>query len=429
MEYRMEASDGRVLWFRDEAVLILDANDAPQYWQGVMLDITRRREAEAHVVEAEARYRALVEQTPAVVYIDPIDKGPTIYISPQVEAMFGYAPAEWYAEPGLWSRIVHPDDRAILESEPAIDAPTASSYRVVAKDGSTVWIHDQSTLILDEDGSPRYWLGVLIDVTEQRRSLELSRALELERDEAERLRLEDEMKTTFLQAVSHDLRTPLAAILGLAVTLEREDLEIEPDESRDMAHRIAANARKLDGIVSDFLDLERLNRGVATPAFEQLDLGALVRELVANSELVAGRRLALDVAPLSVPADPTMVARIVENLLGNTVKHTPGDSRIWVRLERHEAGALLIVEDDGPGVAEQDRLRIFESFRQGVGAASGSGVGLALVARFAELHGGHAWVEERDGGGASFRVLFGWDPGAREDVPTVMPDERADDQA
>ena len=426
---RMQTSNGRVLWLRDEAVLIRDANDAPQYWQGVMLDITRRREAEAHVVEAEARYRALVEQTPAVVYIDPIDKGPTIYISPQVEAMFGYAPAEWYAEPGLWSRIVHPDDRAILESEPTIDAPTASSYRVVAKDGRTVWIHDQSTLILDEDGSPRYWLGVLIDVTEQRRSLELSRALERERDEAERLRLEDEMKTTFLQAVSHDLRTPLAAILGLAVTLERDDLEIEPVESRDMAHRIAANARKLDGIVSDFLDLERLNRGVATPAFEQLDLGALIRELVANSELVAGRRLALDVAPLSVPADPTMVARIVENLLGNTVKHTPGDSRIWVRLERHEAGALLIVEDDGPGVAEQDRVRIFESFRQGMGAASGSGVGLALVARFAELHGGHAWVEERDGGGASFRVLFGWDPGAAIEVPTALPDERADDQA
>ncbi|HEY7478326.1 MAG TPA: PAS domain-containing protein [Actinomycetota bacterium] len=430
MEYRMESRDGRMLWFRDEAVLILDADGEPLYWQGVMLDITRRREAEAHVVEAEARYRALVEQTPAVVYIDPIEQGgATIYISPQVEAMLGYAPAEWYAQPGLWRQIVHPEDREILEAQPAIEAPTASSYRIVAKDGRTVWIHDQSTLILDEDGSPRYWLGVLIDVTEQRRSQELSRALERERDEAERLRLEDEMKTTFLQAVSHDLRTPLAAILGLAVTLEREDVEIEAGESRDMAHRIAVNARKLDGIVSDFLDLERLSRGVATPAYELLDLGALVRELVANSELVAERRLALDVAPLTVPADPAMVGRIVENLLGNTVKHTPGDSRIWVRLERREDGALLTVEDDGPGVPEDDRARIFEAFRQGSGAASGSGVGLALVARFAELHGGRAWVEERDGGGASFRVLFGWEPSAAPE-PAPAPEEldAAEDQ-
>ena len=433
MEYRMQTRDDRVLWFRDEAVLIRDADEEPLYWQGVMLDITRRREAESHVVEAEARYRALVEQTPAVVYIDPIEEGPTIYISPQVEVMLGFAPAEWYAEPGLWKRIVHPEDRKVLDSQPAIDAPTASSYRIVAKDGRTVWIHDQSTLILDEDGSPRYWLGVLIDVTEQRRTQELSSALERERDEAERLRLEDEMKTTFLQAVSHDLRTPLAAILGLAVTLEREDLEIVPEESRDMAHRIAMNARKLDGIVSDFLDLERLDRGVATPAYEVVDLGALVREIVANSDLVAERRLALDVAPLSVPADAAMVARIVENLLGNTVKHTPGDSRIWVRLERRDDGALLTVEDDGPGVPDRDRARIFEPFRQGAGAASGSGVGLALVARFAELHGGRAWVEDREGGGASFHVLFGWDPaaarpGADEEAEAAGMDDRAEDQ-
>jgi signal transduction histidine kinase len=124
-----------------------------------------------------------------------------------------------------------------------------------------------------------------------------------------------------------------------------------------------------------------------------------------------------------------MVGRIVENLLGNTVKHTPGDSRIWVRLERREDGALLTVEDDGPGVPEDDRARIFEAFRQGSGAASGSGVGLALVARFAELHGGRAWVEERDGGGASFRVLFGWEPSAAPE-PAPAPEEldAAEDQ-
>ncbi|HTG46612.1 MAG TPA: HAMP domain-containing sensor histidine kinase, partial [Actinomycetota bacterium] len=210
--------------------------------------------------------------------------------------------------------------------------------------------------------------------------------------------------------VSHDLRTPLAAILGLAVTMERDDIDLSIEETRDMSGRIAQNARKLDRIVSDFLDLERMNRGIAEPSFELLDIGGLVREIVANSDLVTDRRLALDVAPIMVKADARMIERIVENLLGNTVKHTPGDSRIWVRVERMDEGVLIAVEDDGPGVAPEERARIFESFRQGSGAASGSGVGLALVARFAQLHDGRAWVEDRPGGGASFRVLLATDP-------------------
>ena len=98
------------------------------------------------------------------------------------------------------------------------------------------------------------------------------------------------MKTTFLQAVSHDLRTPLAAILGLAVTMERDDIDITEDENRDMARRIASNARKLDRIVTDFLDLDRLNRGLAEPHFEPIDVGgADPRD---RRELRPGRRAA-----------------------------------------------------------------------------------------------------------------------------------------
>jgi PAS domain S-box-containing protein len=412
-EYRMRSRDGRVVWFRDQAVMMRGPDGEPAYWQGVMIDITLLKEAAGQLAEAEARYRTLVEQIPAIAYIDPVDDGPTVYVSPQTATILGYEPEAWYADKDLWTKLVHPDDRALMEGNAARGEPHAATYRLIARDGHEVWVQDQARLVLDDEGHPVYWQGVLVDVTEQRRTQDLERDLERERTEAERLRAEDEMKTTFLQAVSHDLRTPLAAILGLAVTMERDDIDITGDENRDMARRIASNARKLDRIVSDFLDLDRLNRGLAEPHFEQIDVGALIREIVANSDLVAERRLAIDVAPIMVKADAAMVERIVENLLGNTVKHTPGDSRIWVRLERTDEGAMLVVEDDGPGVAPVDRERIFETFRQGPGAGPGSGVGLALVARFAELHEGRAWVQERIGGGASFRVTLAADPSPR----------------
>ncbi len=271
-----------------------------------------------------------------------------------------------------------------------------------------MWVHDQARLIMDEDGKPKYWQGVLIDITENRRAQELERDLELERETAQRLRVVDEMKNTFLQAVSHDLRTPLAAILGLAITMAREDVDVSQAESRDLAMRIARNARKLDRLVTDLLDLDRLSRGIVEPLFRPTDVGELVRELVVNSDLVADRPVDLKTDSVVIAADAAKVERIVENLLGNTVKHTPANARIWVRVLPWEGGALIVVEDDGPGVPADQRERIFEAFLRGETSphAPGVGVGLALVARFAELHDGSAWVEERVGGGASFRVFL-----------------------
>jgi two-component system, sensor histidine kinase and response regulator len=410
-EYRMCARDGRIVWFRDEAVLVRDDSGEPVYWQGAMMDITATKEAEAQRAEAEERYRALIEQNPTITYINAVG-GPvtTLYISPQTADVLGYAPQDWYDDPELWGTIVHPDDRE--RSMVSVDRPRDAVYRIIAKDGRTVWVHDQARLITDDEGRPKYWHGVLLDITEQRRSEQLETDLVSERAASEQLRAADEMKNTFLQAVSHDLRTPLAAILGLAVTLEREDLNLDTDETRDMARRIAQNARKLDGIVSDLLDLDRLSRGIVEPFFESVDVGALVREMVANVELATDRQLRLETEPTVIPADVAMVERIVENLLGNAVKHTPKGARIWARAKPVDGGALIVVEDDGPGVPPDEREGIFEAFRQGSEHASGAGVGLALVARFAALHDGRAWVQDREGGGASFQVFLSDRPAA-----------------
>jgi signal transduction histidine kinase len=216
----------------------------------------------------------------------------------------------------------------------------------------------------------------------------------------------DDERTTgpFLAAIVHDLRTPIAAILGLAVTLERENLE--PAEVKDLAGRIAASADRLDRMVTDLLDLERLSRGLVEPNRWPVDLGALVERVVGETGLAAGREVAVETDEVVAEVDESKVERIVENLLANAAGHTPSNARVWVSVRADGNGAVIAVEDEGPGVPAEQREAIFEPFRKAgaVEDSPGAGIGLALVARFAEIHGGRAWVEPREPSGASFRV-------------------------
>jgi K+-sensing histidine kinase KdpD len=237
---------------------------------------------------------------------------------------------------------------------------------------------------------------------------EIERALETEREAAARLRAVDEMKNAFLRAVSHDLRTPLTVVLGAAITLQRDDLDLASHEIREMSVLIETNARKLDRLLRNLLDVERLARGVVEARRQPTDIGALVRTVVEESQVARDRLVHVDVAAAVANVDPAQTERILENLLVNARRHTPGDATIWVRGHLEEDALLLAVEDDGPGIPAALREAIFEPFRRGVtdDPAPGTGIGLSLVAQFAELHGGRAWVEDRAGGGASFRVLL-----------------------
>ncbi len=217
------------------------------------------------------------------------------------------------------------------------------------------------------------------------------------------------MKTTFLQAVSHDLRTPLTTVLGIALTLERRAGGLPADDVADLLHRLSNNARKLDGLLADLLDLDRLARGTLTPRRQVVDVGELTRRVVDEAG-VAGEHAVVVAAPtVHIAVDAPKMERIVENLVVNAARHTAAGTTIWVSVQPQPAGVLLLVEDEGPGVPAQLREQVFQPFRKGRNVADhapGSGIGLALVARFAGLHGGRAWVQDRPEGGASFRVFL-----------------------
>ena len=409
--------------------LVLTAPDARSSFReqdvrlaGGISDIASLALGNASRLSELERFHELVESLDAVFWEAHSSSLTFTFLSSRAVELFGADGEEWVTQGRAWGDQVVEEDRAIA-LEACGTAGTRGDdasieYRVRTPDGRTAWVRDMVHAVRGAQGAIEGVRGLMVDVTERKRAEQAlrkserkySEAFKREREASQRLRALDEMKNTFLEAVSHDLRTPLTSILGSALTLEQSALLLPREDALDLIGRIAANARKLERLLSDLLDLDRLQRGIITPQRRPTDLDALVRHCVAETDLETGREITVDVTEAIVEVDAAKVERIVENLLSNAIRHTPATAQVWVRAHEQDGGVLLIVEDAGPGISADLREAVFEPFRQAPGSVSmhspGVGVGLTLVRRFAELHGGRAWVEAREGGGASFRVFL-----------------------
>ena len=171
-EYRLIAADGGAVWVLDESVLIAAEDGHTSFRQGFAVDITARKQAEEAACAAELRYRTLVEQLPVAIYIDAIDEASSnCYSSPQIEAMLGYSPEQWRADPEFFVRVLHDDDRerVLAAHERAHQGDVLClEYRIIARDGGTVWVHDEAQVIHDEAGRPVALQGFLMDITTRR---------------------------------------------------------------------------------------------------------------------------------------------------------------------------------------------------------------------------------------------------------------------
>jgi PAS domain S-box-containing protein len=173
-EYRMVAKDGTVRWFLDQATVVPDEETGrPAFHHGFLLDISERKELEEALRVAEKRYRDLVEALPLALYIDePTPEAPSQYMSPQIEKLLGYPAEDWRIE-GTFPNALHPEDRdrVLADHERAFatgQSRWAFEYRVIAKDGRTVWIRDEAVVVKDDEGIPLYVLGFMMDITERR---------------------------------------------------------------------------------------------------------------------------------------------------------------------------------------------------------------------------------------------------------------------
>jgi two-component system, OmpR family, sensor histidine kinase KdpD len=230
--------------------------------------------------------------------------------------------------------------------------------------------------------------------------------------EAETLRRSDAVKTAVLRSVSHDLRSPLMAILTSASALARGDLDLDQDDQRELVATILNEADRLDRVISNLLDLSRLEAGAAEPQPEVWPVDELVAQAIGQLGEAGGRiEVELPEESPAVRVDAQQIERVLVNLFENALKYSPDPEPVRVQLAEAADRVLVRVVDHGPGVSPDDRQRIFEPFQRGGDGVRGAGLGLAIARGFAEANDARVWAESRPGQGSTFVLAL---PGAGE---------------
>lgn len=379
-------------------------------------DITTLKHTSHRLQESEERFRRLVEGAQDVVYYVHTCDHTFTYLSPSAKTVLGYEPWELIGKP---YEILHTDDPinkvSIAISDDLMvlggeDERKTGTYMVAArhKQGHTIYLEVTETSIQGLSGDTVGLQGFARDVTTR---VEAERATQKAYESAVSASL---AKNDFLAIMSHELRTPLTSIIGFSELLDDEDIVGKmTDAQREMVRRIEASAHHLTGLISQILDLSKLESGKLEILTEPIDLGELVHRTTTILEPQAHQK-GLDLITtipderIIVEADPGRMRQVIINLLGNALKFTERGS-VHVELR---AGApwnkwvTLSVTDTGPGIPEEFQTKIFQPFWQAetMGKREGTGLGLSITQELVTAMNGVVEVESEVGEGTVFTV-------------------------
>jgi two-component system sensor histidine kinase KdpD len=238
-------------------------------------------------------------------------------------------------------------------------------------------------------------------------AMAIERALLSEETQAALLKAETEtLRNLLLSSVSHDLRTPLAAITGAATTLLQQDISLDRNSQQELIKAIYEEAEHLNAIIRNILDMTRLESGAITVKKEWQSLEEIIGGVLNRfSEKLKDHTISIDLpsdVPL-VPFDPLLIEQVLMNLLENAVKYTPRGSLLELNASVKGENLQIELADRGPGITSGEEKRIFEKFVRGSVSKGGIGLGLTICKAIIDAHGGHIWAENRPGGGAVFR--------------------------
>lgn len=386
---------------------------------GYVLDITERVHAEQSLRESEARFRAMAEASPALVW-QVNEEGNVVYLNPRCTEILGKSTKELLGSG--WRSVIHPNDTCayLVAVEQAFRERSRLQhrFRVHTAEGDWRWLESYALPWFSASNEYAGHVGMSVDITD--------------RVNAETALLEaDRRKDEFLATLAHELRNPLAPIANALALVSR------PEGAAAFPRLLPVINRQVDSmvrLVDDLLEISRITSGKIELRRAPLDVSAALRNAVeAGKAQIEEKEQELSVslpdAPLIVDADAVRLEQIFTNLLNNAVRYTPQGGKIWLAADRQNGMAIISVQDNGMGILPGMLPRLFDMFtqerRKGIGTQEGLGIGLSLVERLVEMHGGS--VEARSGGqdqGSEFIVRLPLSTAAaQEQAPPAIPGE------
>jgi PAS domain S-box-containing protein len=374
-------------------------------------DISDRYRAEQFREEAEAKYRTLVEQVAAISYIAELGiDGQWLYVSPQIETMFGFAMDDWLAGSRGWIRHVHPEDHVVVDAAEEASKrgeKFQAEYRVIRRDGRVIWVSDTAVVIPGSDSHP-LMEGIIVDITERKQ-------FEAQLQQARRM----EAVGRLAGGIAHDFNNLLTIIKGyteLALIRAKGLPELKAD-----VERIEDASERASGLVRQLLAFSR--RQVLQP--KVLDLNGIVVGL----DKLLRRLMDEDIEMLTIAdkpvgaikADPGQIEQVIMNLVVNARDAMPDGGRLVVETASVELDALyardhatvrpgryvmLAVSDTGTGMSAETVAHIFEPFYTTKESGRGTGLGLSTVYGIVKQSGGYVWVYSEPGRGTTFKVYL-----------------------
>ena len=412
-EYRLRRRDGSYVWVQDECAAVRDESGQIVAWQGVLLDITGRMQAE----EAQARLAAIVESADDAIISSAFDGTITSW-NGGAERLYGYPAAEMLGKPITLLLPAHLDDPLLKERIAAVlSGASVEPFETVRqrRDGSQVNVAIALSPIRDRFGTVTGLSSITRDITARKQAAAALAAALAAAEEA------NQAKSHFLAMMSHELRTPLQAVLGYAEYLLADAGASFRDEQRVDLGYIQQGGRRMLTLVNQLLDLSRIEAGRLDLDRKRVNLAAVVEQVRQDiAPLATQKALALRIElPETLPpvvGDAERLRQVLLNLAGNAVKFTERGS-VLVAADATVDGVAVAVRDTGIGIAPEDLPHVFEKFQQVDSSLArrhgGAGLGLAIAQKLTELMDGRITVESTPGAGTTFTLFLPTEPTPR----------------
>jgi PAS domain S-box-containing protein len=390
-EIRLRRADGEYRWHMYWTEPSRQPDGSITGWVAVSIDIDDRKQIEESLRRSEERLRLAQVAARMGTWEWDILRN-TVMWSEEMERLYGLEPGRFGGTLEAYLGLVHAEDRADVEQ--SIQALLREGHRdlehrVVRGDGSLRWLSDRARLFYDDQGTGIRAIGVGIDITERKEfEQELARA--------------NAVKDEFLGLVSHELKTPLTTVVGLASILSRRMDTLDATTRAEAAEQLFRDAERLQALIENMLVLARLERTPLEPE------PILLQHLVPNAVALHKRRhpqreirthIPVDLPP--VEAQATWVEQVLHNLLGNAEKYTPREAPVTVEVAVGDGFVEVRVVDEGEGIDQDEAEAIFRPFYRSArnrDTAHGAGLGLAVCKRLVELQGGSVRAARRADG-------------------------------